>query len=151
MGQRIHVEELVHVDDGVVGALARLLPELSSSAPAPGRSLLERIVDSPVTSLFVARDERAAIVGTLTLAIFEIPTGVRAWIEDVVVDPKARGAGVGTALVAGALEAARSRGARTVDLTSRPQREAANRLYLRCGFELRATNVYRFRESSPAD
>ena len=83
-------------------------------------------------------------MGMLTLAVFQTPTGVRAWIEDVVVDDAARGAGVASALVEAALDLADERGARTVDLTSRPSREAANRLYLRLGFELRETNVYRY-------
>jgi ribosomal protein S18 acetylase RimI-like enzyme len=85
-----------------------------------------------------------AIVGSLTLVIFNIPTGIRAWIEDVVVDGDARGNGVGEALNLFAIEEARKRGAVTVDLTSRPSREAANRLYQRLGFVARDTNVYRF-------
>jgi len=92
----------------------------------------------------MARDAAGRIVGSLTLAVFRIPTGFRAWIEDVVVDDSARGAGVGEALVAAALDRAQSLGAKTVDLTSRPSREAANRLYVRVGFESRTTNVYRF-------
>jgi ribosomal protein S18 acetylase RimI-like enzyme len=83
-------------------------------------------------------------VGSLTLATFPIPTGVRAWIEDVVVDSGARGHGVGEALNRAAIDEARSRGAITVELTSRPSRESANRLYLRLGFEPRETNVYRY-------
>jgi ribosomal protein S18 acetylase RimI-like enzyme len=82
-------------------------------------------------------------VGSLTLAVFRLPTGVRAWIEDVVVDGSARGTGVGEALVAEAVRRAGDVGAKTVDLTSRPDREAANRLYLRAGFVARETNVYR--------
>jgi ribosomal protein S18 acetylase RimI-like enzyme len=39
---------------------------------------------------------------------------------------------------------ARERSCVTVDLTSRPSREAANRLYQRAGFQLRETNLYRF-------
>ena len=85
----------------------------------------------------------ARVVGMLTLAVFMLPTGVRAWIEDVVVDDEARGSGVASALVAAALERAQQEGARTVDLTSRPDREAANRLYVHLGFERRETNVYR--------
>ena len=94
------------------------------------------------TTLFVARDG-AEVVGMLTLALFAIPTGVRAWIEDVVVDEGARGRGAGEALVAAAIESARARGARTVDLTSRRSREAAHHLYERMGFEVRDTSVYR--------
>ena len=80
----------------------------------------------------------------LTIVIFPIPTGVRSWIEDVVVDASGRGKGTGEALSKHALNLAKSEGAKTVDLTSRPSREAANRLYKRVGFKLRETNVYRF-------
>ncbi len=99
---------------------------------------------SPATVLFVAREADGPILGSLTLALFRIPTGLRAWIEDVVVDEAARGKGVGAALNEAALDHARAVGARTVDLTSRPSREAANRLYQRLGFVERDTNVYRF-------
>ena len=96
-----------------------------------------------MVTLYVARHE-GRIVGTLTLAIFAIPTGRRAWIEDVVVDEAARGLGVGEQLTMAAVDEARRRGVRSVDLTSRPTREAANALYQKLGFGLRETNVYRF-------
>lgn len=138
------IEEATRVDDDLVEAFAALVPQLSRSAPAPGAAELEAIVRSPATTLLVARDDGGRLVGSLTLAVFRIPTGVRAWIEDVVVDDVARGSGVGAALVKAALERAEAAGARTVDLTSRPDREAANRLYLRMGFMARSTNVYRY-------
>ncbi len=131
------------VTDEVVDAFARLIPQLSSSNPAPTRSQLEILVTSEASTLFLARVE-GRIVGSLTLATFRIPTGVRAWIEDVVVDEQARGHGVGEALNRAALDLARAEGAITVELTSRPSREAANRLYLRMGFVVRDTNVYRY-------
>ena len=131
------------VTDEVVEAFARLIPQLSSSNPPPSRSQLEALVASEASSLFIARVE-GVIVGSLTLATFRIPTGVRAWIEDVVVDESARGHGVGEALNRAALDRARAEGAITVELTSRPSREAANRLYQRLGFVTRDTNVYRF-------
>jgi ribosomal protein S18 acetylase RimI-like enzyme len=124
--------------------LGELVGQLSSSAAAPSLEELEQIVASPATRLLVARDEAGAVVGMLTLALFRIPTGVRAWIEDVVVDDAARGVGVGEALSRHALELARGAGARTVELTSRPSRASANRLYQRLGFAPRETNVYRF-------
>ena len=130
------------VDDDLCAAVDRLVPQLSRSSPPPGRAVLERIVADDATTLFVARGD-GDIVGMLTLAAFQIPTGVRAWIEDVVVDGTARGSGVAAALVQAALERSAELGARTVDLTSRPDREAANRLYLRMGFEVRQTNIYR--------
>jgi len=132
------------VDDELVSALAGLVPQLSSSNPAPSQAQLDEIVSSPVTELFVARVD-GQIAGALTLAVFRLPTGLRAWIEDVVVDSDARGAGVGEALNRAALAEAKRRGAVTVDLTSRPSREAANRLYQRLGFVTRETNVYRFK------
>lgn len=131
------------VTDELVSAFERLVPQLSSSSPPPTREHLGRIVDSDSCSLLIARDDEQ-IVGSLTLVVFPIPTGVRAWIEDVVVDASVRGKGVGEALNMKALEIARAKGAVTVDLTSRPSREAANRLYQRIGFEKRDTNVYRY-------
>ena len=141
----IHTTEVIEVDDELVAAFDRLTPQLSSSSPAPGADELAAIVASPATVLFAAKDiDSGEILGALTLALFRIPTGFRAWIEDVVVDESARGKGVGAALSNAAIERARSEGAKTVDLTSRPSREAANRLYKRVGFEQRETNVYRY-------
>ena len=144
----ISVEAAASVDDDLVVAIGMLIPQLSSSSPPPSKEALARIVDDRGATLFVARDD-GRVVGMLTLITFEIPTAVRAWIEDVVVDEAARGQGVAAALVEAALEEAQERGARTVDLTSRPDREAANRLYLRMGFETRATNVYRRNLEAP--
>jgi ribosomal protein S18 acetylase RimI-like enzyme len=138
----IVVEAASSIDDELVAAVATLVPQLSRSSPPPGADALERIVANPGATLFVARDGDR-IVGMLTLVIFEIPTAIRAWIEDVVVDESARGQGVAAALVQAALDRSSEAGARTVDLTSRPDREAANRLYVRMGFEQRVTNVYR--------
>ena len=140
----VNVEEASAVTDELVAAFARLIPQLSRSNPAPAAEELATIVSSPATVLLVARDDDGAIVGSLTLAVFRIPTGVRAWIEDVVVDESARGTGVGEALNREALRLASEAGAVTVDLTSRPSREAANRLYKRLGFVQRDTNVYRY-------
>ncbi len=138
----ISVEAAVSVDDDLVAAVAVLIPQLSRTSPPPSRPTLERIVADPRTTLFVARDA-GRVVGMLTLATFLIPTTFRGWIEDVVVDEAARGKGVAAALVQAALDRAAELGCRTVDLTSRPDREAANRLYARMGFETRTTNVFR--------
>jgi len=137
------IVEVDVVDADLVAAFERLIPQLSSSNPPPARAALEEIVGSEASVLFVARIDDV-IVGSLTLALFRIPTGLRAWIEDVVVDEAARGRGVGEALNRAALARAEAQGATTVDLTSRASREAANRLYRRMGFERRDTNVYRF-------
>lgn len=140
----MEISLLTEVTDEVLQAFARLLPQLSSSAVMPTREQLQEIADNE--SFFIARDPESGgqIVGSLTLVTFRIPTGVRAWIEDVVVDTSMRGKGIGEALTRAALIRAAELGAKTVDLTSRPSREAANRLYQRVGFELRQTNLYRF-------
>lgn len=139
----VEISEATEVTPELVDAFVRLTPQLSSSNPPPTEAELAEIVASPATVLFLARVD-GVIQGSLTLALFRIPTGLRAWIEDVVVDGDARGHGVGEALNRAAIDHAAARGARTVDLTSRPSREAANRLYQRIGFEQRATNVYRY-------
>jgi ribosomal protein S18 acetylase RimI-like enzyme len=137
--------EVVHtVTDELVDAFARLVPQLSATKGPPGREALTGIVSSPAVTLLVARAE-GTIIGTLTLAMFPTPTGIRAWIEDVVVDEAARGQGIGEALITEAVGLAGAAGARTVDLTSRPTRQAAGRLYERAGFEERNTRVYRYR------
>lgn len=138
------VEEVTAATPDVVAALAALVPELSGSAPPLTAEAVAGIVDSPATVLLIARDgPGGAILGSLTLVVFSAPTGPRAWIEDVVVAPGTRGRGIGAGLVLDALDRAKATGCRTVDLTSRPSRQAANRLYVRLGFERRETNVYR--------
>ncbi|HLI45482.1 MAG TPA: GNAT family N-acetyltransferase [Acidimicrobiales bacterium] len=139
----MRVEAVTRVTSDLVADVARLVPQVSSSAPAPSEGELREIVATPGSTLFVARDDEGGVVGMLTLVTYRIPTGLNAVIEDVVVEETARGAGAGTALVEAAIEEARRRGARHVDLTSRPSREAANRLYQKLGFALRETNVYR--------
>ncbi len=139
------VEIVSEVTDVLVEAYQRLTPQLSKSNPPPDREALEDIVAAPATDVFVATDDDGAILGTSTLAVFRIPTGRRAWIEDVVVDEAATGRGIGGMLTRAMVERAEELGCTTVDLTSRPTRQAANRLYLREGFEVRETNVYRFR------
>ena len=130
----------------VVEAFGRLLPQLSSSATPLTLASLAEIIAAPHITLLLAHDPSAGdrIVGALTLVIFRIPTAVRAWIEDVVVDSAARGRGIGEALTLAAVNLARQRGAKTVDLTSRRSREAAHRLYEKAGFHVRDTSVYRF-------
>lgn len=136
------VEEITEYSPELLEHLQVLLPQLSKNASALTEIETRRIVDCGATRLFFAK-EGDLVLGMLTIVIFPIPTGVRAWIEDVVVDESGRGKGVGETLSQHALSLARSEGAKTVDLTSRPGREAANRLYQRIGFSPRDTNVYR--------
>lgn len=138
------IEIAGEVTDELVEAFRRLIPQLSSSSPPPDREELVDIVRAPATDLFVATDDDGRILGTATLVTFRIPTGRRAWIEDVVVDEAAAGQGIGGMLTRAMIDRAEELGCTTVDLTSRPTREAANHLYRREGFEARETNVYRY-------
>lgn len=146
----IQIRAATEVTPELVEAIARLVPQLSSSSPAPTPEQLAEIVDNPHSVLFLAVDGAADdardgdIIGSLTLAFYRLPTGLKAWIEDVVVDEAGRGRGVGAALNEAAIAEARSRGAKHVSLTSRPSRDVANRLYQRLGFDRYETNVYRF-------
>jgi ribosomal protein S18 acetylase RimI-like enzyme len=142
----VHVEILSEVTDEVVEALAGLLPQLSASAPRLDAGALRAIVAAPASTVLIARISKQ-IVGMLTLVAFPIPTGTRAWIEDVVVDEAARGQRVATVLIDRAISLARQSGARTVDLTSRPSRVSAGVLYERIGFEQRDTRFYRYKLS----
>jgi ribosomal protein S18 acetylase RimI-like enzyme len=140
----VNVERIAHADAELVAAVARLVPQLSPRRTLPGLAELQEIVAAPGTTFFLAR-EGDTVLGMLTLVVYRVPTGLHGWIHDVVVDEEARGRGTGEALTRAALEHARAEGAGTVHLTSRPQREAANRLYRRLGFEQRETNVYVWR------
>lgn len=142
----MEIFEVTHLTDEIYAAMQRLIPQLSVSPP-PTAQQLEEMIQAPSTLLFLARDPELGnqIVGAATLVLFRIPTGLRARIEDVVVDERARRKGLGEALTRFALERARLAGAPWVDLTSNPARLAANRLYQRMGFEPRTTNLYRYK------
>jgi ribosomal protein S18 acetylase RimI-like enzyme len=141
---RVRIAAADTIDDELVAAFELLIPQLSSSSPPPDRTQLGEMVDDANTVLLVARLD-GEVVGSLTLVFYRIPTGLKAWIEDVVVAETARGHGIGVALSEAALAEARRRGAKDVNLSSRPVREAANRLYLRLGFHVRETNMYRYK------
>lgn len=147
----IEVLIATEVTEELVRAFARLIPQLSTTAVPPDRQVLSDVISAPGNTVLVARDASngGQIVGTLTLVMFRIPTAMRAWIEDVVVDAGARGQGVGEALTKEAMRIAQSGGARTIDLTSRPSREAAHRLYEKVGFVVRDTNAYRYTVTEP--
>ena len=138
------IERVLIVTAEIVEALDRLVPQLSSNKPAPERAYLEALVASNTNVLLVARqpDANGVIVGSGSISIYRVPTGIRAVIEDVVVDDAARGQGIGEGLMSALLEVARQMGAAGVSLTSNPARRAANRLYARIGFQLRETNCY---------
>jgi ribosomal protein S18 acetylase RimI-like enzyme len=139
----IAVEILNEATDEVVEAFGRLLPQLSSSAKPLDAAAVAALASSPEVTVLLARCD-GRIAGSLSLVIFRIPTGLRAWIEDVVVDEAARGQGIGAVLTREAIRLAREAGVRTVDLSTRPSRVAAGRLYEREGFKQRDTRMYRY-------
>lgn len=139
----ISIEIATHATDELLTSLNQLVPQLSSSASPLMSDDVEALIANPAVSVLIAKNE-GTIVGTLTLVVFPIPSGLRAWIEDVVVDEGARGLGAGVALTEAAIAESKRRGARSIDLTSRPSREAANAMYVKLGFIQRETNVYRF-------
>ena len=140
----MNVERVTEATDELVEAFARLVPQLSPGRPGPTLSELADVVGAPGTSVLVARDGKA-VVGTLTLLVYRIPTGIRGWIHDVVVDESARGQGAGAALVDEALRLAEAAGVASVHLTARAHREAAHRMYRRHGFVERPSEVFVWR------
>ncbi|XCB30542.1 GNAT family N-acetyltransferase [Arcanobacterium hippocoleae] len=150
------VELIENASPELENAFAKLIPQLSKSSAPMNIEQLETFLaqdniyllgyfsENTGDSNDGTHDKTRKLLGMLTLVTFEIPTGWRAWIEDVVVDEAARGQGAGQKLVEAAVDLANKIGAKSIDLTSRPSREAANRLYQRCGFAMRETNIYRF-------
>ena len=138
--------QATEVNDELYQACQRLIPQLTTNNPPPTRQQLGRLLASPASFLFIARDRDSSgeIIGLATLVIYYVPTGVRGYIEDMVVDERMRGKHIGQALTRACLEQAELAGTPQVMLTSNPGREAANKLYQRMGFELRKTNVYRY-------
>jgi ribosomal protein S18 acetylase RimI-like enzyme len=143
----INISELTEASSSVLQSINELLPQLSSSAQVISMDRLSELVESDNTIIFLGTDENDQILGMLSLIVMKIPTGNKAWIEDVVVDQTARGKGMGKALMNHALERAKKLAVKSVDLTSRPSRETANMLYQSLGYQIRETNVYRHKIS----
>ncbi len=141
----MRIDRVNEFTEDLFEAFQRLVPQLTNNNPPPSRDDLSALVKSEATMLVVARADGGSILGAAAVTVYRVPTGVRAIIEDVIVDESARGRGIGEALVRAALEAARQRGAAGVSLTSNPRREAANKLYHKMGFKRRETNAYYYK------
>lgn len=131
----------------LTAALQSLVPQLSRSNPPPTLEAVRAMLAHDAITQFVARRDDGSIVGVSTLAVFPTPTAIRGWVEDVIVDEASNNQGIGRMLLDAMADRAREIGCKTVDLTSRPTREAANHLYRKAGFEMRETNVYRLASS----
>jgi ribosomal protein S18 acetylase RimI-like enzyme len=138
------IRKITSYSDGLFNSVAVLLPQLGTEIVIPGKEYFKEILGSTGTHFFVLEIENKEIAGILTLCICKVPTGIKAWIEDVVVNKTHRGKGYGKALMLYALEFGRSQGARAVELTSRPSRIEANHLYQKLGFVVRETNLYKY-------
>ena len=136
------ISRVTECSANLIEALEQLLPQLSSSATMPSEEYIESMLNNENFYLLVAEHE-GAIVGMLSLVVVDIPTGRKAWIEDVVVDSRARGLHIGQALVEEAKVCAKEVGAKKIYLTSNPSRKAAHALYKKCGFEEYDTTVFR--------
>ncbi len=139
----MQIERITRVDQSLVHTFKKLMPQLTGNEDYPSLEELEKVIETGDNSIFVVKEE-GKIIGTLTLAFYRVPSGLKAWVEDVIVDESARGKGVATALIEHALQVAREKGALKVGLTSLPRRIAANRLYQKIGFEKRESNMYRY-------
>ena len=142
----MNIIEITEFSEGILTAVNGLLPQLSSSALPLTDVSLRKIIQSESSYLLMA-EEDGQFYGSLSLVVFVIPTGTRAWIEDVVVSEDSRGRGVGRLISERAVDLAIQLGAKTIDLTSRPSRVIANNLYKKIGFVQRETNIYRYKES----
>ncbi|SRR5581483_4030301 len=141
----MRIEQITSADNELWDAFQRLVPQLTSNNPPPSLDDLAALVNSESSTLLIARADDGSIVGAACLTVYRVPTGVRAIIEDVIVDESARGQGIGEALVRRSLDIAREKRASGVSLTSNSKREAANRLYVKIGFVRRETNAYYYR------
>jgi ribosomal protein S18 acetylase RimI-like enzyme len=137
----LRIEQVSEASEELLAAVHRLLPQLSEARTPPTLEQLAETVSRQ--TVLVAFDERTgAVVGTLTLIIYRVSSGLKARLEDVIVDAGARGQGVGDALVREGMARAGAANVLMLELTSMPYRESANRLYKRLGFVRKPTNVY---------
>jgi ribosomal protein S18 acetylase RimI-like enzyme len=141
----MQIEIVYQADDELYEAFQRLVPQLTNNNPPPTQEELVALIQEPSSTLMIARNDDGQIVGALTLTVYRVPTGIRSIIEDVIVDISARGQGIGDALMVRAIEIAKEKGASNITLTSNPLRVAANKLYLKLGFEKRETNAYQMK------
>ncbi|MCC7117268.1 MAG: GNAT family N-acetyltransferase [Anaerolineales bacterium] len=141
----MQIEIITQADDELHQAFQRLVPQLTQNNPPPTPDFLQTLLREASSTLLVARNAANEIVGALSLTVYRVPTGVRSIIEDVIVEQSARGQGIGVALMQKAIEIAKAKGASNIALTSNPLRVEANQLYLKLGFQKRATNAYQLK------
>lgn len=126
-------------------AVSVLLGQLSSQArEADFLSVEETMRGGTIVTLRDGSDG-GRLIGMGTLVFVRKVTVLSGVIEDVVVDEAYRGRGLGKAVLEALVRKSREAGMAFVDLTSKPERVAANGLYAAMGFARRETNAYRLR------
>jgi Predicted acetyltransferase len=136
------INQLTVESQEILNKINSLLNVLTADARVLTFDDLVEILNSDNTAVFIA-EEDGKIVGMMTFVTYRIPSGLKAWIEDVAVDTSKQGKGIGKALIERAIEYAKQLNISKVDLTTAPFRVAANALYQKLGFVKRETNVYR--------
>ncbi len=144
MHPEIHLEQAREASDELLTAMQRLMAQLTA-VPPPDMAELDKMLSSSATTLFLARQADETIIGMAALTVFRVPSGLKAWIEDVVVDESRRGKGIGESLTVACINHARKLGVSSIHLTSNPARTAANRLYQKLGFKRHETNLYQLK------
>ena len=138
------IKRITRFSKRVFDAVLRLLPQLAPDAEMPDEQYFKSLLKSRNVHFFIAELDNKQIVGMLTIGTYDIPTGTKAWIEDVVVDESHRGKGFGEELMFFVVNYSKTLGASAVSLTSRPSRVAANKLYQKIGFKQYETNIYKY-------
>lgn len=141
----IEVKTVIHE---YVAAIDSLLEQLTPGLPPFTESDLAGIVASPDSHLFLLLSGWK-VIGMMTIAVYNSPTGRKAWVEDVVVDRAYRNMSFGRKLIAYAVDYVAAMGDCVLMLTSSPVRKTANHLYRSVGFEVKPTNVYRMELHKP--
>ncbi|MFA6770641.1 MAG: GNAT family N-acetyltransferase [Bacteroidales bacterium] len=142
MLEQIKISRVKEFEQECFVAVRELMIQLVNQEQLPSKEQFVKLLNSANSQLFIAQLANSQIVGTMTIATYEIPSGKRLWIEDVVVDVDYRGKGIGRELITFAIEHCRSIGAQDIRLTSRPTRVNANKLYIKAGFKKSDTNAY---------
>jgi ribosomal protein S18 acetylase RimI-like enzyme len=140
----MRIKEINRFNKRVFENVLKLLLQLSPGTVLPSEEYFKSILTSENSHFFIAELDNKQIAGMLTIGVYSTPSGIKVWIEDVVVDESQRGKGFGRELMLFAIDYSKATGAGSVSLTSRPSRIAANELYKKMGFMQYATNVFKY-------
>ena len=132
------IERITSVDDDVVEAAKRLSSQLNSSNQVTvSREYLETITENPDNYWLMARRESdARFIGMASLFIMRLPTNVRSFLENIVVDEDSRGQGVGIALSMRAFEIADSQNVNTLRAQAGTQNGVSRSMLQKAGFKI---------------